>query len=207
MFFNCNDIKKFFILIVTCLWMASCISKEESDSEICFVGDSIIYLWDLEYYFPNETIVKHAVIGAVVQDFDKWDLSDCENKKTVVLIGTNNLGRDRIVDSDAASHRTSFIKEYKKRILAMHVDQLIAVSLLPRNSSYSQDSTVNMNIQQLNRELHDTLRTMNINFKYVDVFDKFIDKDYKIKMDYFDDGLHPSKAGYDVLAREVEKKL
>ena len=192
-----------------CLLVLGCSIKDDEEpcSEICFIGDSITYLWDLEYYFPNENIIKHAVSGAIVQDFDKWDLSDCNGKKTVVLIGTNNIGKVRITDDDAAALRAYFIREYKKRIETIRPDPLIAVSILPRNSSYRQDTTVNMNIQALNKEIVELLGSMDINYEYVDVFDLFLDKGYEIRRDYFKDGLHPNESGYEILAREIGKKL
>lgn len=189
--------------------MLGCSVKDDEEPcpEICFVGDSIIYFWNLEHYFPNKNIIKHAVSGAVVQDFDEWDLSDCKGKKTVVLIGTNNIGEVQVTDDDAAALRSYFIREYKKRIEALHPDPLIAVSILPRNSLYEQDTTVNMNIQVLNKEILGLLGSMELNYEYVDVFDLFLDKGYEIRKDFFKDGLHPNKSGYEILAREIGKEL
>lgn len=191
-----------------CLLFVGCFfGEDDSDSEVCFIGDSITYLWDLEFFFPTQTIIKHAVSGAIVQDFDKWDLSDCEGKRTVVLIGTNNVSNNHIEDSSSAGLRTYFVREYQKRVYALHADPLIAVSILPRNEFYEQDSSVNMNIQALNREIQDSLHSMDIRYEYIDVFDKFIKTGYEIKRDFFKDGLHPNEAGYEILAREIGKKL
>ena len=65
---------------------------EEGEDELCFVGDSITYLWDLEYYFPNYIVSKHAVSGAGLKQMDSWDVSDCKGRTTILLIGTNDIG-------------------------------------------------------------------------------------------------------------------
>lgn len=50
------------VLFACCLWSTSC--SLDANSELCFIGDSITHLWDLEYYFPGYHIHKHAVDGA-----------------------------------------------------------------------------------------------------------------------------------------------
>lgn len=177
------------------------------DETICFIGDSITHLWDLESCFPNKVIVKHAVMGAVVQDFDKWDIRDCAGRKAFVLIGTNNIGSFVSQDETASSRRQYFMGEYIKRIVAIDADPLIAVSILPRNSQGKQDTTVNINIQLQNEMIKNSIDSLGEGYDYLDAYDGFIEIGHKVRMDLFKDGLHPNENGYYVLAKYVRKKL
>lgn len=199
-------LKKIFGCILILLAFNAC-HFEEGKGELCFIGDSITFLWDLEDYFPNYFIRKHAVSGASVRDIDDWDISDCRGVKTILLIGTNDIGEHEITEKNIDSIRQSFIKIYMQRVEMIDATPLIVVSILPRNSWGDQDSTVNMNLLQVNRLISTALDSANVNSIFLDVFDLFLDKNFKIHEYLFKDGLHPNDAGYEILTREIQRKL
>ena len=86
----CGLLRKTLLGLGACFLLAC--SNEYEETDLCFIGDSIIELWDLDFYFPEFSIVKLSKSGGKVQDVLDWDVSSCEGKKAVVLIGTNDIG-------------------------------------------------------------------------------------------------------------------
>ncbi len=189
----------FCLLLLTVL--GACDFKEER-SRVCFIGDSITYQWDLEYFFSNYIPLKHAKNGAVIRDLDGWDLEECRGITSVILIGTNNSGAFFNDSSKAV-----FLEDFYTRIERIQADPLIVVSILPRNFERKQGQNVNRAILDVNREIENALDSLEGRYDYLDVFSRFIDDDFKVKMDLFKDGLHPNMAGQEILSAEVLKKL
>ena len=196
---------RIFLIGLMC-FLGAC-AFDEGDSELCFIGDSITHQWDLDYYFPGYSIKKHAVVGAKVQDIDRWDVSDCEGLTTVILIGTNDIGLIRSGDSNAKSSRSYFAKLFMERARRINAEKLVVVSILPRNYLGEQDTSVNLNIELQNAVLKDSLQSSSLRFAFVNVFPYFLGDGYEIDEDLLYDGLHPSPEGYEVLTRRVREKL
>ena len=196
---------RIFLIGLMC-FLGAC-AFDEGDSELCFIGDSITHQWDLDYYFPGYSIKKHAVVGAKVQDIDRWDVSDCEGLTTVILIGTNDIGLIRSGDSNAKSSRSYFAKLFMERARRINAEKLVVVSILPRNYLGEQDTSVNLNIELQNAVLKDSLQSSSLQFTFVNAFPYFLGDGYEIDEDLLYDGLHPSPEGYEVLTRRVREKL
>ena len=193
-------------MIALMCFLGAC-AFDEGDSELCFIGDSITHQWDLDYYFPGYSIKKHAVVGAKVQDIDRWDVSDCEGLTTVILIGTNDIGLIQSGDSNAKSSRSYFAKLFMDRARRINAAKLVVVSILPRNYLGEQDTSVNLNIESQNAVLKDSLQSSSLRFTFVNAFPYFLGDGYEIDEDLLYDGLHPSPEGYEVLTRRVREKL
>ena len=174
---------------------------------MCFVGDSITHIWDLEYFFPGFYIHKYAANGAKIQEIDEWDLSDCEGIPTVFLMGTNNIGMYSADTKNIEQIREDFIKQLAPRLKKIKADPLLLVSILPRNSHWKESVKVNENIEIQNEMIKKYLDEERFNYRYVDAFYLFLEKGYQIKKDFFYDGIHPSKEGYEVLSTKVLEYL
>lgn len=194
------------IFLIFFLFLIGC-SFESQNSEICFIGDSITFQWDIDYYFPGYSVKKHAVVGAIVQDIDKWNTSDCESIPTVLLMGTNNIGTIKSTDKNAPQSRKYFVDLYMKRATALKAEPLIAISILPRNYNGKQDSTVNINTELQNDLIKDALDSSGIPHKFINVFPDFLKNGYTINENLFGDGLHPSPEGYEILRARVQEAL
>lgn len=199
-------IKSIFILLVLALCGTSC-SLKESSSEICFIGDSITYLWDLEYYFPGYYIHKHAVSGAKVQDVASWDVSDCRGIPVVFLMGTNNIGNVSVLDENAEEKREQFKEMFLQRAVSLDADPLWVVSILPRNFGKKPQVEVNQNIELQNELIKNGLDSLGSANQFIDVFDSFLAREYQIDSTLFDDGLHPSEKGYEALAIKIQERI
>lgn len=192
--------------IIILLVLVSC-SINSGESELCFIGDSITSQWDLDYYFPGFITHKHAEGGVGIQALDNWDLSNCRDIPTVFLMGTNNIGKISANDTNAQTKRTSFINSLIPRLESIGANPLILLSILPRNREWKQDPSVNRNLDLLNAEIRDALDSSSIEFKYINVFNYFIDADYNIKKNLYKDGVHLTSEGYEILSKYVLQSL
>lgn len=192
--------KKWLILFgVFFLW--ACVF-EESDTRVCFIGDSITYQWDLEYFFPQYTPLKHAKNGARIRDIDGWNLEECRGIPSVILMGTNNHAE--FFDE---KRRDSFLQDFFTRIEKIQADPLIVVSILPRNYLRQQKPQTNKLIHDVNVLVENGLDSLKGRFVYLDVFPLFAQNEFEARMDLFKDGLHPNVAGQEILTSEVQKVL
>ncbi len=187
-------------------FLSGCLFEHE-ESELCFIGDSITYRWDIEDYFPEYAIRKHAVSGAVVQDMDNWNLTDCIDKPVFILMGTNNIGLTKLEDPSATAKKDSLIKEYMPRIKRLQARETWVISILPRNYKKMQPISANQYLEIVNRNIKSALDSLDINSHFVNVFDRFLIDDYTIDDDLFVDGLHPNRRGYEILSEEIHKRL
>lgn len=179
---------------------------EEGEDELCFVGDSITYLWDLEYYFPNYIIHKHTVSGAGLKQMDSWDVSDCKGRTTILLIGTNDIGYWKSTADGIERLREDYKDRFIKSAKRIGGKPMLIMSILPRNEWGKQDSLVNENIRAQNGVLRRSLKDIP-DWEFVDVFDLFLDKGLQIREDLFKDGLHPNDEGYEILSRQIQGVL
>lgn len=193
-------LKRFYCLLLLGVFVACDI--DENRSRACFIGDSITYQWDLEFFFPHLVPLKHAENGATIQDLDDWNLDECRGIPSVILMGTNNLG---VFFEDSSMN--DFLKDYFSRIERIQADPLVVVSILPRNFERKQDQSTNRAILNVNREIEKGLDSLKGNYEYLNVFPLFLDDDFNVRMDLFKDGLHPNIAGQEILTSEVMKKL
>lgn len=198
---------RFFFVNFCLFFFESSCSINESYSELCFVGDSIIQFWDLEYYFPGYYIHKHAVGGAKIQDLDKWNVSDCKGLPVFFLMGTNNIGYVSIENSSAEVKRSVFIDEFIPRVQSINANPLWVISILPRNLNGMQSVGVNQNIELLNNQIERKLDSLGKDYNYIDVFDYYLEDGYQLNFRLFKDGVHPNAEGYELLTSVVQKKL
>ena len=198
----CGLLRKILLGLGVCFLLAC--SNEYEETDLCFIGDSITDLWDLDYYFSEFSIVKLSVSGAKVQDVLGWDVGLCKEKKTVVLIGTNDIGN---VTTDSGKIKEKTENRYIEMLKKVPYESVVVVSILPRNLYYNQNEDVNRYIESFNQGLKARMALDVDGGTFVDVFSFFLDDGYTIKKELFNDGLHPSPAGYEVLSSELKKFL
>lgn len=196
-----------FILIATLFALLGCSSMDDSPSEICFIGDSITRLWDLEKYFPEYKINKHAISGSMLEDVAQWDTEDCEDIPTVMLIGTNNLLSGTDNDTLTDEFIQTFSSQYAQIAKSFNASKFYAISILPRNEWDRQPFSLNADIRELNQQIDFALRKTGIRYEFINVHDYFLDKDGSIHWDYYYDGLHLTQEGYETLSNHIREAL
>lgn len=189
----------FFLL----LFFVACSSFDNASSEVCFVGDSITDLWDVEKFFPEYKSNKHAVSGAILEDVSKWKTGDCNGVPTVMLIGTNNLWRGMEGESLNDEFVKTFLSKYIAQVRSFEASIFYAISILPRNREHNEPKYINVEIQKLNSLIYDSLQESKLNFKFIDVYENFLESENQIHWDYYSDGLHLTEEGYEILSYKL----
>lgn len=189
-------------LLLPCAFFLWSCNPDEGDTRVCFIGDSITYQWDLEYFFPQYIPLKHAKNGAEIRDIDYWNLDECRGIPSVILMGTNN--NVEFFDED---RRAAFLRDFFTRIEKIQADPLIVVSILPRNFQRQQNLQTNKAIRDVNARVEKGLDSLKGRFVYLNVYPLFVQNEYETRMELFKDGLHPNIVGQEILTSEVLKVL
>ena len=191
--------KIIFLSLLLFLWACD---FEDDRTRVCFIGDSITYQWDLEYFFSQYVPMKHAKNGAKIQDLDQWNLEECQGITSVILMGTNNLS-----EFYEDNRKKQFLKDYFTRIEKIKAGPLIIISILPRNFQRQQNQNTNKVIKSVNAEIEKGLNNLAGRYIYLDVYPLFAENEFEPRMDLFKDGLHPNFAGQEILASAVLELL
>lgn len=191
-------------LIAISAFFGSCSS--DIGPRVCFVGDSITDLWDLDYFFPEYSPANHGTSGAKIEDVFTWNLSGCKDLPTVILIGTNNLNAVAKSDSLKAAFVGDYVKKYMKLLDQIEASNYVVISILPRDRLYKEKGALNPYIKTLNDSLERSLDQQDFKSVFVDAYPHFL-KDSAIIRDYYNDGLHLSEEGYDLLNSLVRGAL
>lgn len=188
-------------IIILNLLFLSCFNRE--GTETCFVGDSLVQLWDVQNYFPDLYIHKYGVGGAKLSDLANWDLSECAGNTVVLLIGTNDLSSIMGKDSSLLS---SYVNRYCKQVDKIQASRVIAISILPRKKSSANSTSINNFIKIVNERLRKEIYAYDSTYIFLDVQSLFMNGD-DIISEYFRDGVHLTQSGYDLLSDRLRRVL
>jgi lysophospholipase L1-like esterase len=181
------------------------------ESRVVFFGDSITDIWKLEDYFPGKPYVNRGIGGQTTPQMlvrFRQDVIDLQPKAVVILAGTNdiagNTGPMRLEDIEADYASLA-------ELAAAHKIWVIFSSVLPVHNytPRSQDFFAQRSpekILQLNAWLK-TYVTGHSGCSYLDYFSAMVDDKGLMKRDLADDGLHPNKAGFTIMAPLAEAAI
>jgi lysophospholipase L1-like esterase len=181
-----------------------------SAAQVVLIGDSITHFWGGE---PKSTrvagaaswerfIAPHKPINLgfgwdrtenVLWRLQHGELKGINPRVVVLAIGTNNLGLntvDEVVDGIDAICQEVHRQLPKTKILVL--------GILPRADS----NRLKANPDSVNFKLQTRLHPRD----YIDVFDAgnaFLTPSGELRRELFSDGLHPNKAGYEILANAI----
>ena len=184
--------------------------NKEKAPEIVLIGNSITHYWGGE---PTAHIVRgqdswdELFKGKVARNlgfgYDRienalWriyhgELDGYQAKKVVLLMGTNNLGKntnDEIIDGINELVRAVRHRQPKAEIYV--------AGILPRSGQEPR-------VAALNELLQARLKTDEAT--YIDMTSELVQPDGRIIRDLFTDGLHPNQKGYQRMAKMLEKVM
>lgn len=187
---------RIFIIFLYLFILCSC--SNEPEIELNFIGDSIIARWDLDDSFPAYKSNNLGVGGSGIAYIN--DISEKEfSNPVVILTGTNNVPWLYNNDADI----DDFAKEYIRIISNLKTEKIYLFSILPRELKNEPD--LNTYIYNLNSKIK-TKAYKYSKIIYIDVYDKFL-YDNHIDYDLFEDNLHLSSQGYQILTLYLNKAL
>ncbi len=180
------------------------------ENRVVFFGDSITDIWHLDEYFPGKPYVNRGISGQTTSQMlvrFRQDVIDLQPKAVIVLAGTNDIAGNTgpISNEDIEANLSDFAELAKA-----HNVQLIFASLLPvsnytpRSQEFFAQRPMDR-ILALNKWLKDYCSAHDVT--YLDYFSALVDDKGMLKRDLADDGLHPNKAGFAIMAPLAGKAI
>src|SRR5438876_1809685 len=180
------------------------------ENRVVFFGDSITDIWNLAEFFPAKPYINRGIGGQTTSQMlvrFRQDVINLQPKAVVILAGTNDIAGNSgpIVNDDIEANLASFAE-----LARAHNIRVIFSSILPVHNytPKSQDFFAQRPMERilaLNRWLKQYCAPNNLT--YLDYFSAVVDDKGLLKRDLADDGLHPNKAGFAIMAPLAEKEI
>jgi len=177
------------------------------DSELAFLGDSIVEGWDNSVWNEFYSRYRPVRLGLggdktqqVLYRIEKGELDGLGSKVVVLLIGTNNFGLGEATPESTARGVTAVLNAVKAKLPAA---RLLLLGILPRDER--PDGELRRKVRDTNmliQKLDDGERV-----RYLDVGASFLDPDGKIPSELMADFLHPTPKGYRVFSTALAPTL
>ena len=179
---------------------------KQHEYSIIFFGDSLTEDWDLSIW--QQDIAPYGALNAGIRGdrteqllwrLQHGNLNGQNPNAVVVLIGTNDVGRNRPANVIAEGIRTTL------EMLRSHfpTTRILLLGLLPR--SQSPASSRRQQIEQVNRLIHKCQDGKYI--FYSNPGNALLDRSDKLPSEISPDGVHLSPQGYAVLTPQLRIKL
>jgi lysophospholipase L1-like esterase len=189
---------------------ASLAPPAAGESRVIFLGDSITDYWKLPDYFPGKPYLNRGIDGQTTPEMlvrFRQDVIALHPKVLVVLAGTNDIAgvTGPTSNEDIEANYASMAE-----LARAHRVQMVFASVLPVHN-YTHDAEESFalrpreRILALNKWLKDYCAKNR--FVYLDYFSALVDDHGMLKRDLSDDGLHPTDAGYKIMASLAEKAI
>jgi len=184
------------------------IKKADGKIDVVFLGDSITDGWrgggkeewkeHLADFNPLNLGIGGDGTQHVLWRVQNGELDGYKPKAFVIMIGTNNMG-NQTEEAIAAGNKAILDEIQKKHPQA----KILLLGIFPR--SPKAGDPVRAKIKKTNEMLakFDDGKTV----KYLDIGEKFLDKDGNLSKDIMPDYLHLSKKGYHIWAEAIEEDL
>jgi lysophospholipase L1-like esterase len=180
------------------------------ENRVVFFGDSITDMWKLDESFPGKPYINRGISGQTTPQMlvrFRQDVIDLQPQAVVILAGTNdiagNTGPMRIEDIE---------KNYASmaELAKVHHIRVIFASVLPVHNYTPQSQELFEQrhphaILALNSWLEDYCAANG--HLYLDYFEHMVDDKGLLKREFAEDGLHPNKAGYAIMAPLAEAAI
>jgi len=174
------------------------------ESRVVFFGDSITDGWHLDESFPGKlNYINRGIGGQTTSQMlvrFRQDVIDLEPKVVVILAGTNDIaGNTGPIPLAGIEANYTTLAELARQ----HHIKVIYSSILPVHEYTPQAGDMFTQrppekILALNAWLKDFCSANGS--LYLDYFSAMVDDRGFLKKDLADDGLHPNKAGYKIMA-------
>jgi acyl-CoA thioesterase I len=180
------------------------------ENRVVFFGDSITDIWKLEESFPGKPYINRGIGGQTTSQMlvrFRQDVIDLGPKVVVILAGTNDIaGNTGKISNDDIEANLATMAELAR----LHHIRVVFCSILPVYN-YTPQSQEFFNSRPMSRivALNDWLKgyCAGSGSVYLDYFDSMRDEKGMLKRDFADDGLHPNKSGFAVMAPLAEQAI
>jgi lysophospholipase L1-like esterase len=180
------------------------------ETRVVFMGDSITDIWRLPEYFPGKPYINRGISGQTTPQMlirFREDVIDLQPKVVLILAGTNdiagNTGPMRLEDIEANLASMS-------ELAHLHGIRVILSSVTPIHDYTPRAQNFFLQrspekILELDRWIKNYCAKNH--YLYLDYFSAMVDAKGMLRQDLSDDGLHPNKKGFAVMAPLAEKAI
>ncbi len=186
------------------------LAEATSEKRVVFLGDSITEYWKLPNYFPGKPYINRGVDGQTTPEMlvrFRQDVIHLHPKVVVILAGTNDIAgvTGPTLNEDIEANYASMAE-----LARSHRIRMVFASVLPVHN-YTHDAEESFalrpraRILALNKWLKDYCAKNRL--VYLDYFSALVDERGMLKRALADDGLHPTGAGYKIMAPLAEKAI
>jgi lysophospholipase L1-like esterase len=182
---------------------AALVPPAAGERRVVFLGDSITDYWKLPDYFPGKPYINRGIDGQTTPEMlvrFRQDVIDLHPKVVVMLAGTNDIAgvTGPTSNEDIEANYASMAE-----LARAHRIRMVFASVLPVHN-YTHDAEESFalrprdRILALNKWLKDYCAKNRL--VYLDYFSALVDERGMLKRVLADDGLHPTDAGYKIMA-------
>lgn len=187
-------------------------TKSSLATEYLFLGDSIIYRYNLQMYLGEYPVINSGIGGNKTQDI----LDNLENRvykykptKLILLIGINDLTHfkdEEYVSKNIEKITNKIHKKFPKC-------KIYIESIYPINNTWKERSTIEVpsvdditdKIKNTNKKIKELCKKNG--YTYINMFDLLKDDDGHLILEYTNDGIHPNEEGYKVITNKMKEVL
>jgi lysophospholipase L1-like esterase len=180
------------------------------EKRVVFLGDSITDGWRLEENFPGKPYVNRGIGGQTTPQMlvrFRQDVVDLQPKVVVILAGTNDIaGNTGPMDLEDIEANYATMAE----LATLHGIRVVYSSVTPVNNytPESQEFFAQRPPEEI-LKLNEWLKAYSAAHGciYLDYFHAMVDDKGLLKKELANDGLHPNKEGYRIMAPLAEKAI
>jgi lysophospholipase L1-like esterase len=181
-----------------------------SENRVIFFGDSITDMWKLEEYFPGKPYINRGISGQTTPQMlvrFRQDVINLRPRVVVILAGTNDIAGNTgpMLPEDIEANYASMAELARANGITVVFSSVLPVHNYTPQSQDLFAQRPPEKILQLNRWLKDYCASNGL--IYLDYFNAMVDEKGLLKRDLAEDGLHPNKAGYAIMAPLAEKAI
>ena len=180
------------------------------ENRVVFMGDSITDIWPLAEYFPGKPYINRGIGGQTTPQMlvrFRQDVVNLQPKVVVILAGTNDIAGNtgpmllEDIEANYASMadlaRANGIRVVFSSVLPIH-------NYTPQSLNFFAQRSP-QKIAELNRWLKEYCAAHGL--IYLDYFSAMVDDKGLLRKELADDGLHPNKAGFKIMAPLAEAAI
>ena len=181
----------------------------KGSADLLLIGDSITQAWEsvgrrvwMKHY-GKRNAVNLGVSGDrtehVLWRLDNGNIKGISPKAAVIMIGTNNTGRNPDTPSQIVDGVTAIVAKLRKKLPGM---KILLLGIFPRGQAFNAQRGVITQVNQAIRKLHD-----GKHIHYLEIGHHFLGADGTLDRKIMPDFLHLSPRGYEIWASSIESKL